>query len=188
MQSPSSPSDSSSNKNPYAAPQADLGPAGDSSVAWQGDKLLIPSVVQLPDRCVICNEPVDGPDYKTRTLICYSFWRSLILVRLFFPSKMCDVSFGYCYYHARKRSRRQLSMLGLILLGIVLFVFGGSTMSTWPIAVGAPLILLSLIVLLLNVRTLTLKDAGSGKFLLGGFGPEFVAGNRELGSGFTLSS
>ena len=76
--------------NPYAAPRADVSfgrtPAGDDAGVWKSGKLLVMTKdAALPDRCVRCNQPADGPRLRRNLSWHPAAWYVLLAISPLLP-------------------------------------------------------------------------------------------------------
>lgn len=123
--------------NPYAPPKSmeqEEGRGHESrAVAWRdGQLLIVLKDAVLPDRCIKCNEPAEGFQFR-RTLtwanpLIYFFLLCglipLILIYLIF-AKRGRITVGICPVHRRKRKQAIFRAWLLGLAGFALFVVAG---------------------------------------------------------------
>jgi hypothetical protein len=145
--------------NPYAPPKSaalEEGRVTDANVAWRdGKMLMVRKDAILPDRCLKCNEPAEGFQFKRSLRWASPYYALLILVNLILyilvyvvVSRRGTVTVGICPVHRRKRKRAILAGWLAALAGIgSLFLTGvvPDTMMVIPIIAGAFLILAGLI-------------------------------------------
>jgi hypothetical protein len=145
--------------NPFAPPKsAELEEARrfDDNVAWRDGKfLMVRKDAVLPDRCLKCNEPADGYQFK-RSLTWASPWYALlILLNLILyilvyviVSRKGKVTVGVCPLHRKKRTRAILFGWLAALAGFASFFAAAvvpNNLVAVPIIVGVVLIFAGII-------------------------------------------
>jgi hypothetical protein len=121
--------------NPYAPPKATIKDVRDTDCKRDGKVLIVPIGSDLPERCIICNEPAQDPIKKTK-LYWHSPWLYLLFlinilvyaIAALIARKTIKVSPGLCVAHTLKRKKRLrlIFILSLISVGIgVCFVKAG---------------------------------------------------------------
>jgi hypothetical protein len=154
--------------NPFAPPKsAELEEARrfDENMAWRDGKLLmVRKDAVLPDRCLKCNEPAEGYQFK-RSLAWASPWYALLILIHFLVyivvylivSQRGKVTAGVCRLHRKKRARAIIIGWLVALAGFASF-FGAAVVPNnllaVPIIVGFVLIVAGLIIGMFRSRIL----------------------------------
>ncbi|MGC4001737.1 MAG: hypothetical protein QM811_00680 [Pirellulales bacterium] len=180
--------------NPYSAPQtldraAVAGVPMMANAAWVGDELSVPAIAALPPTCVFCNEPVQPSTYKSRALYYMNplFYLLVLLNILIFAivaicvRKKCQLTFGYCQTHARKRALWLTVAAVLMISAIGMFFYAANQRRGGEVAglTGGGMFIGGLIVLVIASRTIAPKGELNGYFLIKGFGRPFIDANRR---------
>jgi hypothetical protein len=137
-------------KNPYAPPETwDIEGdrrRADLNIAWQdGKALMVRKGATLPDRCLKCNAPAEGFEFKRTLYWIDSWWVLSVLVVgpvLFaiiylIVRKQGKVSAGLCPRHRRRRGRF-IAICSLVALAGTAAFIGGIVVSDYrtPVAFG----------------------------------------------------
>jgi hypothetical protein len=146
--------------NPYAPPtsaELEEGLRFDfDDIAWRDGKLLmVRKDAILPDRCVKCNEPAEGYQFK-RSLTWANPWYAVLIVVspllyilvYLILSKKGKVTAGVCRLHRKKRRTAILSGWLTALAGIGSFFFAAvvpNDMAAYPVIGGFLLLLTGLL-------------------------------------------
>jgi hypothetical protein len=142
--------------NPYAPPKSfeleEVRLGEHVNAAWRDRKYLkVRKDAVLPDRCLKCNEPAEGYQFKRSLTWASPYWAVLILcgvlVYIVVYVVICrrgKVTVGVCPHHRRKRQRAILAGWLTAMAGIVSMIAAGIVPDQiTPIAVIAGIILLS---------------------------------------------
>jgi hypothetical protein len=146
--------------NPYAPPKSleleESFLAEHANAAWRDGKLLrVRKDAVLPDRCLKCNAPAEGYQFKRSLTWASPYYAVLILCGVLVyvlvylvMSRRGKVTVGVCQLHRRKRKRAILAGWLIALAGIGSFIAAGMVPDTiTPVAVisGIGLLLAGLI-------------------------------------------
>lgn len=106
---------------------------GGSQMWRSGKKLVVPKGMTLPDRCVKCNAPTEGPGL-VRNLLWHPAWIYLLLffnllvylVVAMVVGKRAKVTIGLCNPHRRKRRNAIIAFWSIFAGSLGLFFVPGS--------------------------------------------------------------
>lgn len=141
--------------NPYAPPKSleleETRLAEHINAAWREGRLLrVRKDAVLPDRCLKCNEPAEGYQFKRSLTWASPYYAVLILcgVLIFVlvylvMSRRGKVTVGLCPLHRRKRKRAMMWGWLSVLAAIVSIIAVGVVPEQFaPVAVGSGVLLL----------------------------------------------
>jgi len=119
---------SMSDINYYAAPKAKVFATDRATNCYRDGKfVIVPTGSELPERCIICNEPLSSAP-KSRKLYWHSPWIYLLILMniliyaivALIVRKKCALSPGLCSEHATRRLRRLMVVIGVGVAGLVI--------------------------------------------------------------------
>ena len=174
---------------PYAtpAPLQTAGPAPDS--AWRdGKTLVVRKGVVLPDRCIKCNAPADGP-FQKQTVSWHSPVLYLLLLAGLLPyaivvlilNEKGSVGVRLCAHHRQRRLATLLAAWTLGVGGLVTIVASPAAHSR-AVVIGGIAAFLAGLVLGACTRLLTPKKIDGHFMWLRGLSAEFLASFPPLPS------
>lgn len=159
---------------------------GASQIWRSGKKLVARKGMVLPERCVKCNAPTEGPG-----LVRKLFWHSPLVYLLVFLNlliylvvalivrKKATVTIGLCDHHRRLRRNAIITAWSIFGGSLALFVGAGFIGNGWLVFAGFVALVVSLIYALVFARTVYATRIDKEYVWLGGVGPEYLAGLPE---------
>lgn len=176
--------------NPYQAPTAaDINLGYDNRVMFYRDgKLLIArDGAELPDRCAVTNQPLEGPHWRKRKpfawtppwVIVLIFLSPLILIIVALcVQKKVNLTYSLSRQATRRFATRRWIFVGILLLGIgALFLCASdhlsSNASVGAAVAGVVLVLVGLVGSL-TVQALKVTGHHEGWFRIKGCHPDFL--------------
>src|SRR5688500_7091496 len=156
-----------------AAPQAGRAPTTAASSAGgfaRGPLVVVKDGARLPDRCVKCNGPAaegritkrftyDEPDQKNAVLalmpVIGVFYKFIWLIgKLSRGVDRITVSYCVCKKHRQVRAISTAAALGLVAIGLLVFMNGFKSESGGMVLAGAVLLDVAAVIALTGLRTL----------------------------------